>query len=284
MRASSDPYDSPFTEPDESESENEKRTDEGALSGPPRSPVEESFYESYLIQSRTAVDNLYASNVLSCQKHVKEVRDLARQRKVKLSFLEREERKLIKSMEALKLKQEAVKLTKPPHNTPSELNRKDMRITDKGREITRKERKFGSLPSLTTSSEMEDTENVGGGSKEAQSSVRFGLTESILSLSCNDLRSIPRDQSTNPDTSFVLPTIPNGVRPARSLENLSLLEPHFPTHIFLQVPNDPHANRRLSSRKYKTARSQGTRPRPLNWNKSQFVSDISTKVKWVPRT
>ena len=86
------------------------------LASPARSPVEESFYESHIIQSRTAIENLYASNVLSCQKHTKEVKDLARQRKVKLLSFEREQRKFVKKMEELKLKQEAI--SSPQYSSP----------------------------------------------------------------------------------------------------------------------------------------------------------------------
>ncbi|EDO43176.1 predicted protein, partial [Nematostella vectensis] len=41
-----------------------------------RSPVEDAFYESFLLQSRSDVESLYASNIYWSQKHAKEVKDL----------------------------------------------------------------------------------------------------------------------------------------------------------------------------------------------------------------
>lgn len=272
--------DSAFSETDWYEPEEETNTRD--LAGPDRSPIEESFYESYIIQSRTAVDNLYASNVLSCQKHTKELADLARQRKVKLLSLEREQKKLVKRMEELKLKQEAVTSRKKrPKTTTNES--KEPTNTNNGAQALGTERRRGSLPPLNTSTaDTEDTDDISNASERVKSPARLGLPGNTLSKSCNDLTSLCEENSTGPKSNLILPAIHNDLKPSRSLENVRLSGSPFVTHPSLKVHKDPHTSRGLLSRESQPARSLATRP--LSWNENQFKNDISTKVKWVPRS
>ncbi|XP_028391473.1 uncharacterized protein LOC114516249 [Dendronephthya gigantea] len=225
-----------------------------------RSPVEESFYESYIIQSRTAVDNLYASNVLSCQKHVKEVSDLARQRKVKLSALEREQKKLLKRMENLKEKQETQRRSNERSSSPK------VELTGTSDKVNFTDRRRGSLPPLTAGSKDST-------SKMVTSSDRLSVTSNILSKSCNDVSSL---EAPSQGPTLVLPAI----KPSRSYENLS--GSPFVTHISSKVRKYPRTSRGLASREKIHLFGEPCDAK-TNWDDKHFKDKISTKVKWVPR-
>lgn len=66
-----------------------------------RSPCRDSHYEAYLLQSRWAVGNLYASNLYLGQTHVKHVQHLDREHKTWLHWKEREQQKLARRLEEL---------------------------------------------------------------------------------------------------------------------------------------------------------------------------------------
>jgi hypothetical protein len=222
------------------------------LVGEERSPVEESFYESYIIQSRTAVDNLYASNVLSCQKHMKVMGDLARQRKVKLSSLEREQKKLLKRMENLKEKQE-IHLQKRSKTNDSKSKSAKVEQTETADKFNRTNRRRGSLPPLITDTKDHTPKMV-------KSSDRLSVPGNILSKSCNDLTPLYNRDSPSQESTLVLPAI----KSSRSYENL--LGTPFITHISSKV------HQRMESRDSKSS-----------WDEKNFKTQISTKVKWVPR-
>lgn len=228
-----------------------------------RSPVEESFYESYIIKSRTAVDNLYASNVLSCQKHVKEMSDLARQRKVKLSALEREQKKLLKRIENLKEKQE----------TQGQSNERCLGAKVEPTETTDKVNftdSSGSLPPLTTG--IKDPT-----SKMVTSSDRFSVASNILSKSCNDVLPLSLGEPLRQGPTLILPAI----KPSRSDENPS--GPPFVTHISSKVRKYPRTLRGLASREHNHPLLGESCDAKTKWEDKHFKDQISTKVKWVPR-
>ena len=230
------------------------------LGGEERSPVEESFYESYIIQSRTAVDNLYASNVLSCQKHMKVMKDLARQRRVKISSFEREQKKLVKKIENLKDKQESYQQRK------SKMNRCRSKSVNAQEEtadnFNKMHRRRDSLPPLITNTEVES-------SKLVKSSDRLRVPGKIHYKSCNDL-SLPRGSASHEPTTVVLPAI----KSSRSHDKLS--ETPFITHISSKVHTYP-----LTTREH--LQHIESRDSKSNWEQKNFNTQISTKVKWVPR-
>lgn len=67
-----------------------------------RSPAEESFYESFLLQRQSNVGNLYASNVYEVQSFDKTLKHIKRQQSVHSAEMDREIKKLQKRMNALK--------------------------------------------------------------------------------------------------------------------------------------------------------------------------------------
>lgn len=73
-----------------------------------RSPIEHAFYESFLLQSRSAIENLYASNIYWSQKHAKEVKDLNRQKMVALTSMTKEQKEMVKRMQKLQEKQDQI--------------------------------------------------------------------------------------------------------------------------------------------------------------------------------
>lgn len=235
------------------------------VGGEERTPVEESFYESYIIQSRTAVDNLYASNVLSCQKHMKEMSDLARQRKVKLSSLEREQKKLLHRMENLKEKQEThlQKRTITNDSRSKSAKGKQTEIADKS---NRMHSRRGSLPPLTTNTEDSKDQT----SKMVKGSDQLNIPANILSKSCNDLTSAGNKDSLKA-SNLVLPAI----KPSRSHENLPGTP--FITHISSKVHKYPLTSLGL-------LQSTESRDSKSSWDEKKIKTQISTKVKWVPRS
>ena len=238
-------------------------TDLRELFGEERTPVEESFYESYIIQSRTAVDNLYASNVLSCQKHMKEMSDLARQRKVKLSSLEREQKKLLHRMENLKEKQETNLQKRTITNDSRSKSAKGKQTADKSNRIHSRR---GSLPPLTS-----NTDSKNQTSKIVKSSDHLSIPANILTKSCNDLTSAGNKDSPSQATTLILPAI----NPSRSYENLSGTP--FITHISSKIHKYPLTTRGL-------LQPIESRHSKSSWNEKKFKAQISTKVKWVPRS
>ena len=241
-------------------------TDLRELVGEERTPVEESFYESYIIQSRTAVDNLYASNVLSCQKHMKEMSDLARQRKVKLSSLEREQKKLLHRMENLKEKQET-HLKKRAVANDSRSRSAKAKQTETADKSNRIHSRRGSLPPLTTNTEDGKDQT----SKMVKSSDQLNVPGKILSKSCNDLISPDNKDSPSQASTLVLPAI----KPSRSYENLSGTP--FITQISSKVHKNPPTTRGV-------LQSMESRESKSSWDEKKFKTQISTKVKWVPRS
>ena len=245
--------------------ENEPGTTLQELAGEERSPVDESFYESYIIQSRTAVDNLYASNVLSCQKHVKVMGDLARQRRVKLSALEREQKKLVKRMENLKETQE-IHSQKRWKKNESRSKRAQEQTTDTFKVIDQRSRSF---PKLITAAKDQTL-------KMTKTSNRLlGVPGHTLSKSCNDLTSLYNRNPSSEESTLVLPAI----KPSRSHENLS--ETPFITDISPKVHKHPTTIPRPVSREHLLPIE--SRDSKSSWDEKNFKDQISTKVKWVPR-
>lgn len=176
------------------EDEDEPETSLRELAGEERSPVEESLYESYMIQSRTTVGSLYASNVLSRHKHIKMIRDLARQRKVRLSSLEREQKKLLKKMETLKEKQEK-------NSKKGSIDLREVERAETAEKFMRTDRRRSSLPQL-----------VEQYSKKAKTLNRLTVPDKIISKSCDDLTPLHNRDSWKQGSTLVLPSI----KPSRS--------------------------------------------------------------------
>ena len=77
-----------------------------------RTPAEESYYESYLLQKNSDVGNLYASNIYEGQCFQQTIKHINRERTVQAAEMGREMKKLQKKIDDLKQKSKKVRLTR----------------------------------------------------------------------------------------------------------------------------------------------------------------------------
>lgn len=74
-----------------------------------RSPCDDAHYEAFILQSRWAVGNLYASNLNLGQTYMKRIADMEKQRKLWLKRKEMEQKKMLDRMERLSKAQQTKK-------------------------------------------------------------------------------------------------------------------------------------------------------------------------------
>ena len=77
-----------------------------------RTPAEESYYESYLLQKNSDVGNLYASNIYEGQCFQQTIKHINRERTVQAAEMGREMKKLQKKIDDLKQKSKKIRLTR----------------------------------------------------------------------------------------------------------------------------------------------------------------------------
>ena len=283
---SSEPQTPKVTVTDESEDVTEKE----------RSPAENAFYESFLIQSRSAIENLYASNIYHSQRHAKEVKDLERQKQYNMSQMSNRQKEMVKKMAQLQEKQEQILEEKRkhrlqvaskgdrvrPHSTSSLADRKS---------LLKHRPRSGSMPylepldpSLINRSLSKSSENLCTESSLLSASPPSNAR--LLSRSCEDLSTLgkkngkvilpaltktPRTKSIegssdDSDSTFItrMPSSP----PAKV--NLNLAPSSFkPEH--RRGSLDPSVIRELDKRRGVTTDSPPTSPK-------------STQPKWVPKS
>lgn len=290
---SNEPQTPKVTVTDESEDVTEKE----------RSPAENAFYESFLIQSRSAIENLYASNIYHSQRHAKEVKDLERQKQYSMSQMSTKQKEMVKKMEQLQEKQEKILEEKRkqyvkhlstkaehrmrPHSTSSLSDRK----SDRKSPLKHRPRS-GSMPylepldpNLIDRSLSKSTENLCSESSLLSASPP---SNALLSRSCEDLSTLgkkngkiilpalakpPRttsieDSSDDSDSTFI--TRMSSSPPTKAKVNLKLAPSGFkPEH--RRGSLDPSVVRELDRRRGVTTDSPPTSPR-------------STHTKWVPKS
>lgn len=286
---SSEPQTPKVTVTDESEDVTEKE----------RSPAENAFYESFLIQSRSAIENLYASNIYHSQRHAKEVKDLERQKQYSMSQMSNKQKEMVKKMAQLQEKQEQIIEEKKkqrlqvtstkgdhrirPHSTSSLADRKS---------LLKHRPRSGSMPylepldpSLINRSLSKSSENLCTESSLLSASLP---SNALLSRSCENLSTLgekngkvilpaltkpPRtksieDSSDDSDSTFItrMPSSP----PTKAKVNLNLVPSSFkPEH--RRGSLDPTVIRELDKRRGVTTDSPPTSPK-------------STQTKWVPKS
>lgn len=285
---SSEPQTPTVTVTDESEDVTEKE----------RSPAENAFYESFLIQSRSAIENLYASNIYHSQRHAKEVKDLERQKQYSMSQMSNRQKEMVKKMAQLQEKQEQIMEEKRkqrlqvtstrgdrirPHSTSSLADRKT---------LLKHRPRSGSMPylepldsSLVNRSLSKSTENLCSESSLLSASPP---SNALLSRSCEDLSTLgkknckiilpaltkpPRtkvieDSADDSDSTFItrMPSAP----PTKAKVNLNLASSSFkPEH--RRGSLDPSVIRELDKRRGVTTDSPPSSPK-------------STQIKWVPKS
>lgn len=289
---SNEPHTPTVTVTDESEDVTEKE----------RSPVENAFYESFLIQSRSAIENLYASNIYHSQRHAKEVKDLEKQKQYSMSQMTNRQKEMVKKMAQLQKKQEQIMLEKRkqrlqlqvgstkgdhrirPHTTSSLNNRKT------GKTLPKHRPRSGSLPHLEpldlSRSLSKSSENLCSESSLLSASPPSNM---LLSRSCEDLltlgkrhgkvilpslstspgsKSIKESRSDDSDSTFITRT--KSSPPTKPKVNLNLAPSSFkPEH--RRGSLDPSIIRELDRRRGVTTDSPPSSPK-------------STQTKWVPKS
>lgn len=271
-----------------------------------RSPVEDAFCESFLLQSRSDIESLYASNIYWSQKHAKEVKDLNRQKMVVLSSMSKEQKEMVKRMQKLQEKQEqlvevkmkqflATKVNRSrrirPHSTSAVPN--DLRLRP---EPPRP--RSGSSSLLDPLGNKSDLVRASRLSKSSQNLNQLSPLEmskedlKSLSLSCENLSTL--DSSFKQTNKLVLPAITPRSR-SKSSGNLSEDDSFFITKIDQSTSNTEVDHKLIVPAEFSPERRRGSLPNPahevdrmLGLERQSSVDNEPVKqftnAKWVPKT
>lgn len=287
---SNEPQTPTLTVTDESEDVTEKD----------RSPAENAFYESFLIQSRSAIETLYASNIYHSQKHAKQVKDLERQKQYCMSQMNNDQKEMVKKMAQLQEKQEKIIEEKRkqrlkvlstkgdsrirPHSTSSLANREPRLLQHRQRS--------GSMPflepidaSLLKQSLSKSTENIHSDS----SMLSASRPANVLSRSCEDLSSLGKKRG-----KVVLPALPKSSRAMSVGDSSEDFDSTFITRMSASPPTKPKLNLNLTPASgFKPEHRRGSfdpsilreadKRRGLKTN-SPPTSPKSTHTKWIPKS
>lgn len=288
---SNEPHTPTVTVTDESEDVTEKE----------RSPAENAFYESFLIQSRSAIENLYASNIYHSQRHAKEVKDLERQKQYSMSQMTNRQKEMVKKMAQLQEKQEQIMLEKRrqrlqlqvestkgdhrirPHSTSSLNDRK----TD--RTLLKQRPRSGSMPYLEpldrNRSLSKSSENLSSESSLLSVSPPSNM---LLSRSCEDLSTLGKKRG-----KVILPSLSTPLRPKSIKDSSDDPDSAFVTQMTSSPPTKPKVNLNLAPSSFKPEHRRGSLDpsiiRELDRRRGVVTdsppsSPKSTQTKWVPKS
>lgn len=257
-----------------------------------RSPAEEAFCESFLIQSKSAVENMYASNIYHSQKHAKELKDLERQRYFKMSQMTTKQKEMVKKMNQLQDRQEQI---------VTEKRQQHLKVASKGRirpqstsAISDGERKFprqrmrsGSLTfllpldmSLTKQQFSRSTQDL----RSDPSLLSCSLPANILSKSSEDLASLGI-----PKNIMILPAIPKCQR-SKSCDDENT-DSTFITKMPASPPTHPRSKPNYLST-FNPERRRGSLgaelDRKLDLERRRVTEKFgngaqSTQTRWIPK-
>lgn len=287
---SNEPQTPTVTVTDESEDVTEKE----------RSPAENAFYESFLIQSRSAIENLYASNIYHSQKHIKQIKDLERQKHYSMSQMKNNQKEMVKKMVQLQEKQEKIMEEKRkqrlkvlstngdhrirPHSTSS--------IIDRDSRLLKHRPRSGSMPFL----EPIDPTLVNRGLSKSSENIHKDLSllsaslpANVLSRSCEDLSTLGKKSG-----KVILPALSKSSG-LRSVEDASPEDSDstFITRMSASPPTKPKLNLNLAAAGFKPEHRRGSLDpsliRELEKRRgvktdSPPTSPKSTHTKWVPKS
>ncbi|XP_001635239.2 uncharacterized protein LOC5515110 [Nematostella vectensis] len=179
-----------------------------------RSPVEDAFYESFLLQSRSDVESLYASNIYWSQKHAKEVKDLDRQKMVSLTSMTKGQKDMLKKMNLLQQKQEQIQEEKRRKLVAGKANGRRTRplstsaMPNDHRRAEENRLRSGSMPfldpldlSMASRNLSKSTENLSA----SPGRLRVGSANKLLSRSCENISLLNREQKS--PNKIILPSL-----------------------------------------------------------------------------
>lgn len=268
-----------------------------------RSPAENAFYESFLIQSRSAIENLYASNIYHSQRHAKEVKDLERQKQYSMSQMSNRQKEMVKKMAQLQEKQEQIQEEKLRKQRLKVLSTKgDHRIRphstsslahDRSVALLKHRPRSGSMPflepldpTLVNRSLSKSSENLCAESSLLSASPP---SNALLSRSCEDLSTLGKKNS-----KVILPALSKSPR-TRSIEDSSDdSDSTFITRMPSSPPTKAKVNLNLAPSSFKPEHRRGSldpsiireldRRRGVTTADSPPTSPKSTQTKWVPKS
>lgn len=271
-----------------------------------RTPAEHAFYESFLLQSRSDIENLYASNIYWSQKHAKEVKDLNRQKMVVLSSMTKEQKEMVKRMQKLQEKQEQLLEDKMKQYLAAKENRNGRRLRPQSTSAVPNTLRLhpepprprsGSSSLLGANSDLSRSSHLSKSSQNLSQLTHLEVTKNNLktmSKSCEDLSTLGTvDGRAN---KLHLPAIQPSSR-TKSTENLSDDDSFFITKLDhsppISKPQSPAGL--LSPTGFNPERRRGSLPNPeelnrqLDIERQRSVEDepplsLLTQGKWVPKT
>lgn len=269
-----------------------------------RSPAENAFYESFLIQSRSAIESLYASNIYHSQRHAKQVKDLERQKHYSMSEMSNKQKEMVKKMAQLQEKQEKIQIEKRkqnmkhlsttngehrmrPHSTSSLSDRKSDR-----KAMLKHRPRSGSMPflepldpSLVNRSLSKSTENLYSESSLLSASLP---SNALLSRSCEDLSNLGRKNG-----KIILPALSKLPRAKSTGDSTEDSDSTFITRMPSSPPTKAKLNLKLTPSGFKPEHRRGSldpsvmrdldRRRGMKTD-SPPASPKSTQTKWVPKS
>ena len=288
---SNEPHTPTVTVTDESEDVTEKE----------RSPAENAFYESFLIQSRSTIANLYASNIYHSRRHAKEVKDLERQMQYSMSQMTNRQKEMVKKMAQLQEKQEQIMLekrkqrlqlqagsTKGDHRTRSHSTSSlNDRMT--GKTLLKHRPRSGSMPYLEPldldRSLSKSSENLCSDSSLLDASPP---TNMLLSRSCQDLSALGKKHG-----KVILPALSSSPRPKSKEQSSDDTDSTFLTLVASSPRTKPKVNLNITPSSFKLKHRRRSldpsiiremdRRRGLTTD-SRLSSQKSTQTKWVPKS
>ncbi|XP_068712379.1 uncharacterized protein [Montipora capricornis] len=263
-----------------------------------RSPAENAFYESFLIQSRSAIENLYASNIYHSQRHAKQVKDLERQKQYSMLQMNNNQKEMVKKMVHLKEKQGQIMAEKRKQFLKASITKSDGRIRprstssvpDYDLRMLRHRHRSGSLPLLEPTDSAHTSQNLSGSSQNIETdsnSLRATLSRGLLSRSCEALSTL--DKKNDRVVFPALSTSP------RSLAKEPLEDTDFPfiTRIEASPTNQPKLNLRLPLSSHQLEHRRRSLDPSVIRNldsrrgvKTQTLGSAtkSTHTKWIPKS
>ena len=259
-----------------------------------RSPTENAFYESFLLQSKSDVGNLYASNIYYSQKHAMEMKDLHREKAVYLTDVTKQQKEMIAKMQILQQKQE--KITRERRNQKLEsLTRAKLRpnstslITTNRRSIPKRSElrvRSGSLTFLEPSDFERVSRNLSRSTELLDQMSSLNIPESkTLARSCEDLSTINKMKSS---CKVKLPSITK-VADENLMKNNKVLQAD-PTFVTMSaaVTSSPPSKPKFLSPGFDYGQRRGSLDAHLDRRRMQQECRVerqldSTQTKWVPR-
>lgn len=262
-----------------------------------RSPVENAFYESFLIQSRSAIETLYASNIYHSQKHAKQVKDLERQKHYRMSQVNNSQKEMVKRMVQLQEKQGQI-MEEKRKQCLKVLSAKDQRIwphstsslADRDSRLLKHRPRFGSMPFLEPINRSLVNRNLSKSSENIYSDLLVlnpSFSTSMLSQSCEDLSDLGKKRG-----KVILPVLQPKPPRTRLVEGSPYdSDSTFVTRVSASPPTKPKLN--VTSHSFKLYQRRGsldpTVIRELDKRRGMKTDSPpsnpkSIYTKWVPKS